>query len=79
MLPYVSLNIDNICMFLEMLNESNLRHPRIKAEKFNKPNMSDYFRPIDTFKLYLKKTKPLNFIRFPFILDLDYKYKLLQI
>ena len=41
--------------------------------------MGEYFRPIDTFKLYLKKAKPLNFIRFPFVLDLDYKYKLLQI
>lgn len=41
--------------------------------------MCEYFRPVDTFKLYLKKTKPLNFTRFPFLLDLDYKYKLMQI
>lgn len=66
-------------LFLEMLNESNDRCPRIKSETFNIVNIGEYFRHIDIFKQYLKKSKSLNFVRFPFLLDLDFKYKLLQI
>lgn len=62
-----------------MLNASNRRFRRISSGRFEMKRLSDFFRPVDIYKLNLNKIKELNFIRFPFLLSLDFKYKLLQV
>ena len=52
---------------------------RIQIEHFVKTNLNEHVKPIDVFKISLRKEKRLNLIQYPFLFDLDYKYRLLQI
>lgn len=78
LLHIVHLNIKNICEFLKMLWKSNSQQKRISSHKFICENVEKYFEPAFVFQQYLSKKEELNFINYPFLLNLNFKYKLLQ-
>lgn len=78
-LGITNLNILYLCEFLAILYQSNKKIPRILDEHFKLNNLAQYLQPLEIFKVYLNQGKFCNFVRFPFLLQLDYKYKLLQI
>lgn len=68
-----------ICNFLKLLNASNKITPIVPNSEFNWIFLTKFFEPIEAFKIYLKKASYFNFILYPFLLDFDYKYKIMQI
>ena len=78
-LRIVNMNIENICIYLEVLYEANKRSPKINPERFKKTNLSKFFSPIDLFKLNMKKAGPIDYMRYHFLLDLAYKNELLKV
>lgn len=75
----IQLNSTNILEFLQILYESNSRKPRIQSDHFVIKKLDELYKQVESFKKYLNKSKTLNFINYPFVLGLDYKYRLLQI
>lgn len=72
---------------MHLLFLSNKEKQRLNIKEFNNNFLTKFFQPIEQFKIYLEsKTSQnnypdfnFNFIKYPFLLDFDYKYKLIQI
>lgn len=64
---------------ISLFSRSNQIFPRIQDEHFLNPDVMKYFSHEDQFNLHIRKINLLNFIRYPFLLDLKYKNTLLAI
>lgn len=64
---------------LSLLSRSNQMLPRIQSEHFLNYDVMRYFSHSDQFNLHIRQIFLLNFIRYPFLLDLKYKNTLLSI
>lgn len=58
---------------------SNDLTKRLPIEVFRNTEVMKHFSHQDQFKLFKNKTKILNFIQYPFLFDIHYKLKLLEI
>ena len=72
-------NVKIACNYLKLLYESNKKKIKIPNVDFNSKFFDTFFEPVEAFKIYLTKSPNFNFINFPFLLNFDYKYKLIQI
>lgn len=68
-----------LCYFMNLLHRSNKEVPRLHISEFNSEFLVSFFQPVEQFKIYLSKSQEFNFVNYPFLLDFDYKYKLMQI
>lgn len=68
-----------MCKFLEWIYVPTQRMKRLPPETFVLKGLADFFSPGEQFKISLFKSDMLNFMKYPFLLDFDYKFNLLQI
>lgn len=65
--------------YMGVLAASNEGKGRVRQEVFEWGSLREYVSYEQAFKVYYKSGHFLNVTRFPFLLDLDFKYRLLQI
>lgn len=66
------------CRLLELLFRSNCMKKRTDHSNFQNAQLTEHFDPLMQVKLNMRKIVRLNFVRFPFLFDLDYKNKLIE-
>lgn len=60
------------CRLLELFFRTNQLSERISYEKFKNKKVMELYKPLDQFKAHFKGAKLLDFLRYPFLLDLAY-------
>lgn len=75
----VSETLMLLCEGLALFSRSNRISKRIESEHFRNYDVMKYFNHGDQFNLHIRRIKLLNFIEYPFLLDLPYKDRLLEI
>lgn len=70
---------ETICNFMEILHISNKNKPRVALKEFNNAFLTNFFQPVEQIKIYINKDQYFNFIKYSFLLNFEYKYKLIQI
>jgi hypothetical protein len=65
--------------FMKMLYASNKSKKRMEVSEFNNSLATKMFEPVEQYKRVLVKAWEFNMVNYPFLLDFDYKYKLMQI
>lgn len=75
----IQISIENMCKFLEWIYVSSQKMKKLPPEIFVLKGLGEFFNPAQQFKIALLKGDMLNFMKYPFLLDFDYKFNLLQI
>jgi hypothetical protein len=65
------------CRFLELMFRTNQMKERVSYELFKNKAVMQHYDPVSQFKGHFKGNKTLNFLRYPFLLNLNYLHVLM--
>ena len=62
-----------LCYLMDVLFQSNKYSPRLSHDHFLNTQITEHVDPISQIKMSYRNKAGLNFTKFPFLLDLNYK------